>query len=259
MKNPAKMLATISCAAIAMIGLSSAVKADPWNKKTIITINEPMQIPTKVLEPGKYVFKLLDSNYRHVVQVFNEDESKILATIVAIPNERLKARSKSEFDFWEVPAGQPHALRAWFYPGDNFGHEFAYNPEMAAKITAYNKTSVPTTYAESDTDLTTAKIEQSKVETAPEVAQVTTPAPAPAPEVTVAVPVEAPAPQPAAEVAVAAAPAPEPAPVASERIQADRPPAELPHTGSSDPAIAFGGLLSLAMFAILSRRAKQTS
>ena len=242
MKNPAKMLATISCAAIAMIGLSSAVKADPWNKKTIITINEPMQIPTKVLEPGKYVFKLLDSNYRHVVQVFNEDESKILATIVAIPNERLKARSKSEFDFWEVPAGQPHALRAWFYPGDNFGHEFAYNPEMAAQITAYNKASVPTTYAESDTDLTTAKIEQSKVEAAPEVAQVTTP------QVTVAAPVEAPAPQPAAEVAVAA-----------ERVQADRPAAELPHTGSSYPAIALGGLLSLAMFAVLSLRTKQTS
>ena len=256
MKNRAKMLATITCAAIAMVGLSSAVKADPWNKKTIITINEPMQVPTKVLEPGKYVFKLLDSNYRHVVQVFNEDESKILATIVAIPNERLKPRSKSEFDFWEVPAGQPQALRAWFYPGDNFGHEFAYNPDMAGKLTAYNKTSVPITYAESDKDLTTAKIEQSKIETAPEVAQVTTPAPAA--EVTVAVPVETPAPQPpAADVSVAAAP--EPAPVASERIQADRPPAELPHTGSSYPAIALGGLLSLAMFAVLSLRTKRTS
>ena len=83
----------------------------------------------------------------------------------------------------------------------------------------------------------------------------TPPPAAPAPEPVVAAPVEAPAPQPVAEVSVAAAP--EPAPV--DRIQADRPAAELPHTGSSYPAIALGGLLSLAMFAILSLRTKQTS
>jgi len=218
-----------------MIGLSPSLSADPWNKKTSITINEPMQIPTKVLEPGKYVFKLIDSNYRHVIQVFNEDESRILATVIAIPNERLHPTDKSEFKFWESPAGQPHALRAWFYPGDNFGHEFAYNPSMAAQITAYNKTSVPVMDTESK-DLATAKVEQSKVEATPEIARDTTPRPV---EITPATPVDT---TPAA---------------APDRMQADRPsedtPTELPRTASYYPVIALGGLLSLGIFGLLTR------
>jgi hypothetical protein len=245
MKNLTKLLASASCAAILMIGLSPSLRADPWNKKTIITINEPMQVPTKVLEPGKYVFKLIDSNYRHVVQVFNEDETRILTTIIAIPNERLHPTDKSEFKFWESPAGQPHALRAWFYPGDNFGHEFAYSPTMAAQITAYNKTSVPVMDTESK-DLTTAKIEQSKVEAAPEIARDTTPTPTPIEAAPVA-PVDS-TPAPVETASVAAAP---------DRVQADRPsestPTELPRTASYYPTIALVGLLSLCIYGLLTR------
>ena len=47
------------------------------------------------------------------------------------------------FQYWEVPAGQPRALRAWFYPGDNFGQEFAYPKQTAAQIAAFVKTPVP--------------------------------------------------------------------------------------------------------------------
>ena len=243
MKNLTKLLASVSCAAVLMIGLSPSLRADPWNKKTIITINEPMQVPTKVLEPGKYVFKLMDSNYRHVVQVFNEDESRILATIVAIPNERLHPTDKSEFKFWESPAGQPHALRAWFYPGDNFGHEFAYSPSTAAQITAYNKTSVPIVDTESK-DLGAANIEQSKVEAAPEIARDMTPKPI---ETVPVAPVDT-TPAPVETASVAAAP---------DRVQADRTgestPTELPRTASYYPAIAVAGLLSLGIYGLLAR------
>ena len=40
------------------------------------------------------------------------------------------------FTFWETPPGQPKALRAWFYPGDNFGQEFAYPKSAAVQIAA---------------------------------------------------------------------------------------------------------------------------
>src|SRR5712692_10493794 len=36
------------------------VRADETNKKTIVTVNEPIQVPGKVLPAGTYVFKLLD-------------------------------------------------------------------------------------------------------------------------------------------------------------------------------------------------------
>jgi hypothetical protein len=43
------------------ITLSPFAKADQWDKKTVITIHQPIQIQGKILEPGQYVMKLLES------------------------------------------------------------------------------------------------------------------------------------------------------------------------------------------------------
>jgi len=129
----------IVCCAITIGALVFALstQADQWNKKTILTINESMQIPGATLTPGKYVFKLMDSPAnRHIVQVFNEDETQLITTILAIPNARVRPTGESEFGFWEMPQGSPPALRSWFYPGDNFGQEFAYPKTEATKIAA---------------------------------------------------------------------------------------------------------------------------
>src|SRR5438270_6919407 len=150
--------------AIASVGLVGAafapnVLADEWNKKTILTVNEPIQVPNKVLPPGKYVMKLMDSpSNRHIVQIFNGDETQLQTTVLAIPNYRLEPTGKTQFQFWETPPGQPKALRAWFYPGDNFGQEFAYPKSAATQIASYAKQPVPTTYATSEADLTTARV-----------------------------------------------------------------------------------------------------
>jgi hypothetical protein len=60
----------------------------------------------------------------------------LFTTILAIPNYRLQPTGKTVFTFWETPPGQPKALRAWFYPGDNFGQEFAYPKSAAVQIAA---------------------------------------------------------------------------------------------------------------------------
>ena len=113
-------------------------KADDWNQKTVVTFSGPVEIPGVhlngwgVLPAGTYVFKLLDSQSdRHIVQIFNQDESKIYATILAIPNYRLKPTDKTVMTFRERPAGEPEALRAWFAPGMNSGQEFVYPKEKA--------------------------------------------------------------------------------------------------------------------------------
>jgi hypothetical protein len=88
-----------------------------------------------VLPAGTYVFKLLDSQSdRHIVQVFDKDETKVIATILAIPNYRLKATDKTVITFRERPAGEPEALRAWFYPGRNYGEEFVYPKARAMEL-----------------------------------------------------------------------------------------------------------------------------
>lgn len=117
------------------IGISRA-RADQWNKKTILTVNQPIQVTETLLEPGQYVLKLADSNSdRHIVQIFNSDETQIIDTVLAIPNYRLQPSGHSQFAFWETPPGAAGALRAWFYPGDNFGQEFRY-PKHLAMLTA---------------------------------------------------------------------------------------------------------------------------
>lgn len=138
--------------ALYIVLASSGLYADNWNKKTILTVNETITIPGAVLTPGRYVFKLLNSQSdRHIVQVFNEDETFVIATIMAIPNERVRPRGKSKFTFWEMPVGTPPALRSWFYPGDNEGQEFAYPKDTALRIWANTHEYVPVQY-EQDLD-----------------------------------------------------------------------------------------------------------
>jgi len=117
---------------------SSTLSAQTWNKRTSVTFSGPVEIPgagAQVLPAGTYVFRLLDSQSdRHIVQVFNADESHIYATILAIPNYRLRATDKTVMTFAERAAGEPQAIRAWFYPGDNSGQEFVYPKKRAVEL-----------------------------------------------------------------------------------------------------------------------------
>jgi hypothetical protein len=115
-----------------------ATSAQTWNKRTSVTFSGPVEIPgadAQVLPAGTYIFRLLDSQSdRHIVQIFNRDESHLYATIVAIPNYRLRATDKTVMTFAERAAGDPQAIRAWFYPGDNSGQEFVYPKKRAVEL-----------------------------------------------------------------------------------------------------------------------------
>jgi hypothetical protein len=64
-------------------------QADQWDKKTILTVDQPIQVTETLLEPGQYVLKLADSNSdRHIVQIFNRDQTRIIDTVLAIPSFR---------------------------------------------------------------------------------------------------------------------------------------------------------------------------
>jgi len=119
-------------------------RADQWNKETRLTFSQPIEIPGKVLPAGTYTFKLLDSkSYRHVVQIWNEDATELITTILAIPNYRLEPTEETVIKFHERPGDSPDALRAWFYPGDNFGQEFVYPKTRAIQLAQQSNEIVP--------------------------------------------------------------------------------------------------------------------
>jgi len=133
-----KGLGIVLCLAVLCVLVVPSATADDWNRKTVITFSGPVEVPgvgQHNLPAGTYVFKILDSQSdRHIVQIFNQDETQVLTTILAIPNYRLKTTDKTVITFRERPAGQPEALRAWFYPGRGWGEEFVYAKQRALEL-----------------------------------------------------------------------------------------------------------------------------
>lgn len=103
-------------------------RASELDKKTIVTVDGPIQVPGRVLPAGTYVFKLAltDLSDQTLISIFNADETQLITTIQGIPDYRVQAADRTIFQLEERPSGQPEALKAWFYPGDNSGVEFKY-------------------------------------------------------------------------------------------------------------------------------------
>jgi hypothetical protein len=133
--------------AVSVLGfaaVSMAHAAQTRDNRTTLTFSQPVEIPGHVLPAGTYVFRLADSlSDRHIVQVFDADGSRVIATILAIADYRLTATDKTVITFSEVPRGSPEAIRAWFYPGNNFGQEFVYPKRRAVELAVASKAIVP--------------------------------------------------------------------------------------------------------------------
>ena len=135
MKSHKLQIIVLSLVAIAALFASSNANADTWNKATKITFPEPVEVSGTVLPSGTYWFQLLDSPAdRHIVQIWNADRSRLITTILALPNYRLRPSGDTVVKFAERPSGTPEAVKAWFYPGDNFGQEFVYPKTRATQI-----------------------------------------------------------------------------------------------------------------------------
>lgn len=121
--------------AVVWLVMTPAAYADDWDKATRMTVNQPIGIPGMVLPAGTYIVKIVDLvGERHVVRFLSEDESKVFATLIGIPNFRLEPTDKTSFIFHEAEEYQPRSLHAWFYPGYQYGIEFAYPERQAFQI-----------------------------------------------------------------------------------------------------------------------------
>ncbi len=217
---------------LALLGatfVAPLVMADEFEKKTVVHVIEPVQLPTMVLEPGQYVFRLMDNPDRHIVLIYDAEGTHLVTKVLAVPNLRLRPTSKTVFQFWETPAGQPKALRAWFYPGDNFGQEFVYPKTKSIEIAQIVHAPVLAVVVEKEVEIEKAPIVRvdEKGTEMPVVVE--------------------------KEEVVVARNDPPPAPVVTAAAEPQAAPAELPHTASPYPLMALFGLLSLAAFGLMSR------
>jgi len=138
-----RTLAVILCAGAAGWIVTPRARADVWDKKTTVEFKQPVEIPGMVLAPGKYVMRLMDSQSdRHIVQIYNADESHLYATLLTIPDDLLRATGKTVITFEERKNGSPEALKAWFYPGDPTGEEFVYPKPRAFQLAQESKQNV---------------------------------------------------------------------------------------------------------------------
>ena len=133
-----KAFATALCLLMVCGFAVPRAQAQLWNKKTTVTFSVPVEVPgvdAQVLPAGTYVFKLANTKSgRNIVQILSADELHVYTTILAINNYRLVRTDKTVMTFRERAEGQPEAIRAWFYPGDNYGQQFVYPKARAIEL-----------------------------------------------------------------------------------------------------------------------------
>ncbi len=136
--NRFTVLALLFSLSLVALAFASNAQADAWDRKTTVTFSAPVEVPgvgAQILPAGTYVFKILDSTAdRHIVQIFSEDETHLYTTILAIPNYRMRPTGKTVMTFKERAAGEPQAIRSWFYPERNWGEEFVYPKKRALEL-----------------------------------------------------------------------------------------------------------------------------
>lgn len=132
---PAVLFAGAMVMSLAVI--SPKAKADTWNEKTIVTFDQPVEIPGHVLLPGTYTFSLVNSSSdRNIVEVRSNSDPHFVYLVLANPAERLQSTSKSIFEFEQLNVKSPEAINEWFYPGALYGQQFIYGSRASEKVPA---------------------------------------------------------------------------------------------------------------------------
>jgi hypothetical protein len=130
-------LAPMLYVALAFSSFAQQYPAFEWNKKSTLDTDDRVEFPGVVLEPGIYVIRLRETgDRRSFVELLNQDETQVLATLVAVPDHRVRPDDSSDFTFYDIKRSGPRPIQSWFYTGDLVGLEFVYTKVRAKEIAA---------------------------------------------------------------------------------------------------------------------------
>lgn len=117
----------VAICAVLLLLLSSVAKADEYNKETVVTFNQPVEVPGHVLPAGTYDFSLVNSpSDRDIVEIRLKDDMHLLALVMTDPVVCSQSANHTRIAFEQRGANQAKAIKDWFYPGENTGREFIY-------------------------------------------------------------------------------------------------------------------------------------
>jgi hypothetical protein len=152
----------LGCFIVTLLILAPAyLRGDEWNRATKFEVSQPFEVPGMALQPNtRYVIRLLDSpSTRNVVQIYNEDQTKMLTMFMGISSERSEAADHTVFSFIETEPGNPLPIKEWFYPGRTIGLEFVYPKDQALKIAGHAREPVLATDSVNLHDLSSITVE----------------------------------------------------------------------------------------------------
>lgn len=130
---------------VALAAASAPAYAQSNLENSTFTVTEPVDVGSFTLQPGTYLIKvvLLESN-RNLVQVTNEDQTKVFASVLATPHAIVpnEAAPTTRFVYYTAAPGQRKALRTWYARETTNGQDIIYPKQRAIEIAAVAKAPV---------------------------------------------------------------------------------------------------------------------
>ena len=110
------------------------VRASEFDQATKFTFNQPVEIPGQVLPAGTYWFTVIAGFDLNVVQIYNSDWSKLVASVQTNASEIPMSTGDTVVTLAQRPSEQRAALVSWFYPGRTIGHQFIYSKQEQREL-----------------------------------------------------------------------------------------------------------------------------
>jgi len=141
------LCAIFAAGTMAAAATAAAQGIVPRGRPVYFTFSQPVSLPNLTLQPGRYLFQMLESNaQRTIIQVFTGDRAKLLGTYMTIEALRPSLPEKAELSFLETKGANVSApaIGMYWYPGDVRGWEFVYPREQATRIAKQSNHSIVT-------------------------------------------------------------------------------------------------------------------
>ena len=131
---------TTTMFAIALLGglLVPGAVADQGDKAVLFSVNAPVEIPGRVLGPGRYELCLQDDG-SPVAEIWSVDRPQFYGYFETVPVDRTHA-GRSRVVLAGSGKHAPKRIQAWFYTSDRSGNELVYPNKHNAQLVATTST-----------------------------------------------------------------------------------------------------------------------